>query len=419
VGGGAHYLATNSPYRNAGTTTIPSPLLAEIKAKTTYPPIVYSNATIGVNTDLGPQASRDTDAPDLGYHYDPLDYAFGGVFANANLSFAPGVAAAWFFPNGGGYTYGILLADTKAVSFNGLADNPDYWVNSGTVQEGGNGNWQSLNGRAGLTGSAWPYVTNSAQVNASFTRFTGFGNNFHYGDYSGWIVANINNSEFYSGCAGGWNLGHHFTNCLFQRTAVYFDTDHAPSSFSMRNCTVIGGVVSPTRFDDGTNAQVVIRECAFDGTTVSGSADGPGRTFYDYNAYRTNCVLGLPFGSHDKTNILSFDWQSGWLGNFYLPTNSFLIDASALWATNVGLYHFTTQTNQTKEGSSLLDIGYHYVATDSNGKPIDTDGDSIPNYLEDANGNGVVDSGETDWQNPSDLGLKVIITRPSRNSTIP
>ena len=64
--------------------------------------------------------------------------------------------------------------------------------------------------------------------------------------------------------------------------------------------------------------------------------------------------------------------SSGWLGNFYLPTNSPLINASALSAADLGLFHFTTQTNQTKEGSTLLDIGYHYVAVDSNGKPIDS-----------------------------------------------
>ena len=53
---------------------------------------------------------------------------------------------------------------------------------------------------------------------------------------------------------------------------------------------------------------------------------------------------------------------------------------------------------------------------------IDTDGDGIPDYLEDRNGNGTVDSGETDWQNSNgaaDLGLKVWITEPKSNSNIP
>ena len=41
---------------------------------------------------------------------------------------------------------------------------------------------------------------------------------------------------------------------------------------------------------------------------------------------------------------------------------------------------------------------------------------AAPDYLEDANGNGVVDSGEIDWQVAGDLGLTVVITQPAANS---
>ena len=44
-----------------------------------------------------------------------------------------------------------------------------------------------------------------------------------------------------------------------------------------------------------------------------------------------------------------------------------------------------------------MDIGYHYIAVDANGIPIDSNGDNIPDYLEDANGNGLVDNGEANW----------------------
>ena len=42
------------------------------------------------------------------------------------------------------------------------------------------------------------------------------------------------------------------------------------------------------------------------------------------------------------------------------------------------------------------------MALDNNGNAIETDGDGIPDYLEDPNGNGTVDSGETDWLSASD-----------------
>jgi hypothetical protein len=46
------------------------------------------------------------------------------------------------------------------------------------------------------------------------------------------------------------------------------------------------------------------------------------------------------------------------------------------------------------EGTNTVSIGYHYIATDSYGNPLDTDGDGIPDYLEDANGNGIYDAGD-------------------------
>ena len=55
----------------------------------------------------------------------------------------------------------------------------------------------------------------------------------------------------------------------------------------------------------------------------------------------------------------------------------------------------------------------------AHGQRQDADTDGIPDYLEDINGNGVVDSGESDWQNAGDGGLRVFITRPRENSVLP
>jgi hypothetical protein len=75
IGSGAHYLAADSPYRNAGTTNLNAGLAADLKRLTTYPPIALSNLTLNSSLTWGPQAARDTDVPDLGYHYTPMDYA--------------------------------------------------------------------------------------------------------------------------------------------------------------------------------------------------------------------------------------------------------------------------------------------------------------------------------------------------------
>jgi len=116
----------------------------------------------------------------------------------------------------------------------------------------------------------------------------------------------------------------------------------------------------------------------------------------------------------------------GPLGEFYYPSTGAstsltnLIDAGSVTnAALAGLYHYTTQTSQTKEANTALDIGFHYVALDGNGNPNDYDTDGLPDYFEDRNGNGSVDSGETDWRSATDLGLKVWITEPKSNSNIP
>jgi hypothetical protein len=63
-------------------------------------------------------------------------------------------------------------------------------------------------------------------------------------------------------------------------------------------------------------------------------------------------------------------------------------------ATNLGLYYYTTATNQTIQGDSRVDIGLHYVAASSNASgwvPLETNG--IPDYVADVNGNGIIPPG--------------------------
>jgi hypothetical protein len=164
----------------------------------------------------------------------------------------------------------------------------------------------------------------------------------------------------------------------------------------LRNCTLRGGSLNLSKF--GQTWPVWIEECAFDGTSLAVDDNSGGNTnitYCDFNAFLTNgSPLPLVPARHNVTNLLSFNWQSSWFGSFYQSTNSPLINAGSTTADQVGLFHFTTQTNQVPEGKTSVDIGYHYVATDAFGIPLDTNGDGIPDYLEDANGNGIFDAGD-------------------------
>jgi len=86
-------------------------------------------------------------------------------------------------------------------------------------------------------------------------------------------------------------------------------------------------------------------------------------TYCNYNAFLQGAAQ-LPEEGANTTAVTNFNWQPGRLGNFYLPINSPLIDRGSVTADQVGLYHFTTQTNEVPEGDSTVDIGYHYAAND-------------------------------------------------------
>jgi hypothetical protein len=425
VGGAGHYLADQSPYRNAGTTNIDVTLQADLQRKTTYPPIVYSNITMQTDITFGPQAQRDNDTPDIGVHYDPLDYAFGGCTANGNVTFQAGTASAWFRTSSGWYHagHGIHLADSKVATFNGTVTAPAWWVRYNTVQEQATTTWSGSLGPGGITGWAL-YLTNASEVHANFLHCSilggegGSGN--HFRDDNGYLLVRATDCEFGGGSLGGYVCSQFHTNCLFERTSVWLAGGQPDTVWFFRNCTSHGGGFNISRYANPT--PVTALDSSFDSTAVATSdqySSNPSLTVYNYNAFLTNASRTTPNGANDVL-VTNFNWQTSWFGNYYLPSDSPLIDAdTTITADQVGLYHFTTQTNQAPEYNSYLDIGYHYVATDANGNPLDTNADGIPDYLQDANGNGQIDSGETDWTVAGDMGLQVHITQPKPNSIIP
>jgi hypothetical protein len=164
---------------------------------------------------------------------------------------------------------------------------------------------------------------------------------------------------------------------------------------------------------------------------------------YDYNAYwpltAAQLAADLPFdewsvnfglqnnaeliptsggvdgtaGNHEVILTAAPSYQVGPLGNYYMPTTSPLHSAGSQSAASAGLSQYTTAVNQTKElGKTQVDIGLHYVATASSTstQPNDYDSDGIPDYVEDAVGNGATGAaavalGETDWMNPKTDGV--------------
>jgi hypothetical protein len=418
VGGGSYYLETNSPYRNVGTTNIDPTLLVNLRTKTTYPPIVYSNTTISVATTLSPQAQRDTDTPDLGYHYEPLDYVFGYCTVSSNLAFTAGTSVGFFNDP---YAYAALLVgDSVTVNFAGTATAPCRWSVWDTVQEGGNGVWQNEYALGGIVGDS--FATTAPAVTANFTICSALANEVNFFRDGGTLLTLCaTNSEFWIGNIGGYYSSFNFVNCLIVKSLVGLWWNYGDANLSLQGCTMIGGFLYADH-DASGDWPVTVVNCAFEGTAfyMNPHSNSDNGYYSDYNTFLSGADQTYMAGSHDLILTDGYNWQSSWLGDFYLPDDSPLIDAGSTNANWLGLYHFTTQVYQGKETNSIVDIGYHYVAVDYyTGLLIDTDGDGTPDYLEDANGDGAVNSGETDWQNAVDLGFRVRIARPRYGNSLP
>jgi hypothetical protein len=400
VGGGEYYLATESPYHNYGTTNIDPGLLADIATKTTYPPVLYSNTTISAATTFSPQAERDIDAvPDIGYHYDPLDYVFGLVNSTSNLTFTAGTAVGFERCGTFNQSYGISITNGMSVTFAGTATSPCMFVYYSMVQEGKDGPSEIEEGSEGIVNQTADNAANPPTLYASFTKFLHLDSDsscFRDGSSSQPLIIQATDCEMLNAIQGNNMLGA-FTNCLFDRVDFWQDSSASFPYEHFENCTFHGGSFDIIHAEGGAPYWYSsVANCAFDGTIISvGDPFGTNTAYGNYN-YNAFDLAGNQFPGQgtNKVVVTNFNWQASWYGNYYLPANSSLINAGNTTANLVGLYHFTTQANQTVEGDSIVDMGYHYVAADQNGNPLDTNGDGTPDYLEDSNGNGIFDAGD-------------------------
>lgn len=384
VGAGAHYLVDGSTNRNAGTTNINADLRADLGKRTTYPPVVVSS-NITVNTVWSPQVQRDTDINDRGYHYDPLDYVASGKTVSAELTLTNGVALGTY---GSLASYGLGLNSGSLVS-EGRPERMNWVVRYNTVQEQSPTNWSSS--------TVGPSVKMNASAPVVNVRFTGWsvlgGGGQHYSDE----VPGSSATAAFSHCrfAGGeftvypGSVG--LTNCLWERVYVTLRDGEDDEEWFLFNNLFHGGTLYYRALADTV---LLAYDNLFDATTITKGA-GSALFTHDYNGYVTNQNRLTPNGANDVILTNGPVYLTSHLGPYYYPDDdgllSMLLDAGSGNADATGLYHFTVRPDQTKETTSVVDIGYHYVATDGEGNPQDYDDDGVPDYLEDNDGDGLPD----------------------------
>ena len=365
VGAGGFYLKDASTNRNVGTTNINAAFAAELKTKTTYPPLILSNS-YNYSLTLGPQALRDTDKPDLGYHYDPIDWAVNGLtMTNATLTLWGGVVLASFGNSG------VWLTDGSQMFSEWTAQNRNRLCRYYNVQE------QSTNwGNGSYTGTVTvnPYNNGVAPPRVEF-RFTDFetmaaGGYHTYMANTNWVFASfvVEDCTFSSGYiyGGGYtNSTLILNNNLFESVAGQFW--NAPQ-VAFYNNLYRGG--ESLYANEGTN-NWTFKDNAFDSTSL---LDFGNALTHSHNVYINMAGRLYPTNASDKV-LTNFTYGSGPLGRYYQITTN-LLDGGSRNADMAGLYQYTVKTDQLKERDSVVDIGFHYPAINT-AVPSDRDGDGI------------------------------------------
>lgn len=391
VGLGGHYLAASSPHRGAGTSVMDPGLRNELRQRTTYPPQILTSP-VTTSQQLEKVALRDRGVnPDLGYHYDSVDWLADGVQVEngAQLKLGKGVTVGIL-----GQASNIGITARQGASFEsvGSPHNPNHFVWSTSIAESlpsVNHTYRYFFQQEGSPGSFDFHFTEFPSSAGQFAQFPDdiFAKIFKYAD-----------CRLYGGSL--WVSGPVYLDCrnvLFEKTVVGLLGSGVDAR--LNNCLFIGGqsVVFADDFDcvpgglPPCDQSIGVFDCVFDAVDLNCGGVSPAN---GWNAY-VNCS-GLPGSLGGDQFPSSIAYEKGPLGNYYLPYLNQLRDAgSATSATQAGMYHYTTDFRQFKEGTSRLDIGLHYVAMSQNGFPSDVDTDSIPDFVEDSDGDNIVDAGES------------------------
>ena len=392
--GGAHYLPAESPHRDTGTASVDSALTTDLRVMTTEAPQELVGE-ISLSTVLRPIVALDSGTLDRGFHYARIDYAASGVtVTNATLTLTNGVRLATYG------SVGMNLRSGAVFRSGGSPNQLNWFTRLALVQEETTAEPGSLSLLSSLGGSPVPRVE---------MRFTGFGagaetttrRRLLTAEGSSVVVWTMKDcalwNQRFSTYAYSSGLSLTWENNRWHRASVDLYQEALPgyTSFTLNahNNLWIAGAVT---LNSGINGTWTLRDNLFDGSTNS----QPGGTSWtaSNNGYRGASSFG---GSNNRTPSLA-DYQNGPLGTNYYPTSganlSNLFAVGFRTGTTAGLFHHTLRTDLAAVGTNLVSIGFHYLRTSAGGVPLDSDGDGIPDWMEDANGDGSFQSAnETDW----------------------
>lgn len=453
-GAANYYLAVGSTLHQAGTTNISPYLLSEFRNKTTYAPIALPEfMSLWGTLTLSPEAPRYTNGPpDEGFYYDAIDYTVAGMTNLGTITVLPGTTIGLRQDLNTSTYWGFNLREESSFVAHGTPARPIVFTDVQWVQEqyenpcyslfvpnfeGATndaspvmdfrfcdfypaGNWYEV--WAGMNGGQNYMASYNSAVNWTMRDCNLYGGLISLGEPDDDQFFGIPYTTFYGSASVTWD------NNLFENESVnlqpsyywYDGTINVDFAFSAYNNLLHNGylvIASQT----SSSGNWMFEDNLFDKVIFSQDTATP--LDYDYNGYwplteaelqssggtnqfqTTTTGDGFTDGGHEQVLNSPPPYASGPFGNYYMSTLTPLYQAGSRTAGAAGMAQYTTFTNETKDvASQPVNIGLHYVAA-TNNVPLDSDGDGIPDYVEDANGNGVVDPGETDPYNPMTDGV--------------
>jgi hypothetical protein len=341
AGAGAHYLPADSAWRNQGVTAIDGDLANELRELTTDAPTLV-DGDLTDPTVYGPAVARDTDQPDLGYHYAPLDYVWRSAVVSAELQWKNGVAMGVLG------TGGLVLSDGASLSSVGYPNALNTLAHCQEIQEQAVVRAAPAYGAAGLLELR---ALGNVPLYLRFSNVSGLGAQRRLmGGVEGDLDLSIADGIMDHLVVGVGKTFLTLTNNCLRRCQVSAGGAGIPTGVYMYNNLFLNSSV----WLGLLSSSVAIFDNVFDHATIAHE----GLINHGYNAYARS--EALPGGA----NNLALDqvvYASGPLGDYY-TVSAGLQDAGSRSAADAGLFHYTTSLGQAKEGDTQVDIGPHYVA---------------------------------------------------------
>lgn len=457
--GSANYYLANASLRAAGTPNISARLQTELRQKTTRPPLAFPQQMQATGElTLSQQAGRYTGgAPDYGYYYQALDYTVAWMKLRGKITVLPGTSIGFRQePVPGTYyttAYGFDLKEGSTFISRGTPTKPITLVDVQFVQEqpttpclllfAPDFTPPDLSGTDDAPPSLDFRFSNFYTVRGNYVLWSGVSEQGWYSEASldsamYWSMqdCNIRGGNITIGLPDWYWMPWDYlygdgsvswVNNLFDQVGIFLDPTYYPNgyndlglnvdmSFSANNNLFRGGGWFHLEPIPASAGNWTFTDNLFEKVHFVQNVDMP--LDFGHNAYwpltpfelsawgwGTNRLVAATNGAGAGEQLLDLvpPYQSGPLGDYYLPITTPLYHAGSRLATDAGLFHYTTRVDQTKEAAgNMVNIGLHYVATAAQGSstPKDSDGDGIPDYLENWHGDGdysIHADTETDW----------------------